>query len=462
MHMKTITAVFLAIIFTLLLISCKSEVPEPVDAGRRIIGTMAGGFSPKTNSIDSRTISGAVSTIASFGVVTGQLSAQDTVDVAADGSFSVPVDTEAEGDQVLLFADSTATDVHERYDSTGFIVLPTADGGGMSRIPVSAALVDTIDLGAISLDTASGLGFSSLDRDAQVAMFGLDFERLQAYYRFDNVLRMARNLYVNDDPASTQWIDAVTGQANHYPLYSIRNSYSSPTEVPHRVFSVDFVIKFPVDHTYADIAAGAVIIEVVPAADITLDQTSHVYGPTAPLATNDETDLGNGWMVMSSPLGSGSYSLGLSIDDSSGIPGGTWIIKKDGAEFALFDFSSLAPYDDAGHFLYFIPSVQASVETDGRVTRLDLKWYSYDMAAGVYAEVADPALLDEWIHDYGFGIGHTDSAVNIEEISRSATSVTQLENDWYFDTVPASGVQVSNIWVLYSIGSMSFSFNFNR
>ncbi len=254
--------------------------------------------------------------------------------------------------------------------------------------------------------------------------------------------------------------------SSSYSLSSIENDYSDLKVEPHRVFSVGFEVKFPADHGYADVSDGSVVIEVYPPDDITIDEATNVYGPATPLRSNSGPDLENGWTVMSSSLGSGSYSLGLSIDDSSGIPGGTWIIKKDGAEFALFDFSSLAPYDDEGHFLYFIPSVKASVETVGRMTRLDLEWYAYDEAAGGYEKVADPALLDEWIRDYGFGIGYTDNSVNpptsIEEISRSATSVTQFDNDWYFHSAPASGVQVSSIWVLYSIGSMSFGFSYNR
>lgn len=352
--MRTTTSIIFAMAMTatLLFSACPTDTPNetPTDSVRSIVGRLGTGFAPKALGVGSRSIAGAVSAIASFGVVAGQLQPQTPVGVLADGSFSVPLGEDDEGDQVLLFADGAAPGVRERFDSTGFIVLPTADGGGMARIPVSEALVDTVDLGTISLDVASNLGFSSLDRDAQAAVFGMGFDRLQAYYRFDNVLRMARNLYVNNDPASDQWVDAGSGQSSSYLLSSIKNSYSSPTAVPHRVFSVNFNIKFPADHVYADIAAGTVIVEVYPPADITIDQTSNVYGSTKPLRTNGGPDLGNGWMVMSTSIG---YSLGLSIDDSSGIPGGTWIIKKDGADFALFDFASLAPYDDEGHFLYF-------------------------------------------------------------------------------------------------------------
>jgi len=192
-----------------------------------------------------------------------------------------------------------------------------------------------------------------------------------------------------------------------------------------------------------------------------------VYGSSAPLATNDVLDLGGGWNVGGdNTLGSGSYGMGISIADASGIPGGTWVLRKNGADFALFDFTSLAPYDEEGHFLYFIPSIQASVEADGRLTRLDLRWYAYDKVTGDYALVPDLQQLDEWLHYYGFGIGHTDNTVfpptSIEEISSNTTSITDFRNQWYFDSPPSSGVAVSGVWVLYSIGSMSFSFNYNR
>ncbi len=449
------------VVFPLMVAACEPSGCN-ASSGRAIIGRFGSGFTSRSLR-EPKSIAGAVSTVASFGVVTGQLTPQEPVGVAPDGSFSVPLT--GEGDQVLLFADGASANVRERFEGSGFIVLPTADGGGMARIPVSGAAVDTVDLGAISFDAASGLGVSSLDRDAQAAAFGMGFDRLQAYYRFDNVLRMARNLYVNDDPGSSQWVDAGSGLTSSYLLSSIRNEYSSPATVPHRVFSVGFDIKFPADHGFADVSSGSVVIEVYPPAVITIDQTANTYGPALPLRSNGGPDLGNGWTVMGSALGSGSYSLGLSIDDTSGIPGGSWIVKKDGADFALFDFSSLAPYDEAGHFLYFMPSVKASVETDGRVTRLDLEWYAYDEAAGRYERVADPALLDEWIRDYGFGIGRAGgSASPIEEISRSTTSVTSFAYRWYLGAPPAGsgGVEVEKVWVLYSIGSMSFGFSYDR
>lgn len=110
--MKATTVIILvtALAVSLLYSACPTDTPDdnPTDSDRTIVGRLGTGFSPRALEDRPRSIAGAVSTIASFGVVAGQLQPQSPVGVLADGSFSVPLGEGDEGDQVLLFADGAA------------------------------------------------------------------------------------------------------------------------------------------------------------------------------------------------------------------------------------------------------------------------------------------------------------------------------------------------------------------
>ncbi|MBI9104570.1 MAG: hypothetical protein JEY99_19295 [Spirochaetales bacterium] len=449
----------------LMIISCENGAPSdqlPI-TNHKIVGTFRDGFSVDNVNFNSKSISSSISSIASFNVIASGLVPNEPEPVDVDGSFEVELEADNPTDVVLLFIDDESEDVQSRFDRAGFIVLDAGDGEGMARIPVSGSTFETIDLGSISFDEANGQGVSSLDQAAQADIFGLDFSDLQSFYRYDNVLREAHNIYVNDDPQSEQFCQAWMSQSETFGLSSIRNSYSSVTAVALRVLSVGFNVTNPSDHSYTEIQSDTVLIEVVPPDDIILNVSGSPYGPEHPLASNDSTDWGGAWTIGPNDISEGSYSIGIDLDADSGIPGGTWVIKKDGEILALFAFSSLTPFDEEGHFLYFIPSIKASVEEDGMLTRLELRWYSYDHLQGEYVELADPSIVDQWFIQFGFGVGGTiDNSGSepslIEEISQSKTEITEFENNWYFDSVPDGGVGIGGIWILYSIGNMSFSF----
>jgi hypothetical protein len=185
-------SIFLWVVF-MVFFSCNlgNSSGSNSDGNRQIIGQLSDEFLVNKNVRSTKSISSSISQIASFSVITSGLTVQEPEPIEPDGSFEMPLSDDDEADMLLLFTAGETAGVQTRFDNSGFIVLAAEDGGGMSRIPVSNAVLETIDLGSITFDENNGQGVSSLDTSEQADIFNLDFNDLRSYFRYDNVLRNA-------------------------------------------------------------------------------------------------------------------------------------------------------------------------------------------------------------------------------------------------------------------------------
>jgi hypothetical protein len=79
-------------------------------------------------------------------------------------------------------------------------------------------------------------------------------------------------------------------------------------------------------------------------------------------------------------------------------------------------------------------------------------------------ELADQSIVLEWFISLGFGVGASydiGSSSPVEESYQFKTEIDSFIFDWYFDTAPVGGYIINGVWILYSIGNMSFSFYYS-
>jgi len=84
-------------------------------------------------------------------------------------------------------------------------------------------------------------------------------------------------------------------------------------------------------------------------------------------------------------------------------PAGAWIFNIDGEDEYGYDLEFSSPYDEDFHYLYFIPSINITVdETTSLITGIQLRFYTWDTAGNEYVLLDD--ISDELPFAGGFGL----------------------------------------------------------
>lgn len=429
--------------------------------GLSVMQSVARGFTA------SRSIAGAVSGIASIPVIAGSASVgpeTEILPILADGTFSATLQPEADASWLLLLVNESSATLEEK--ASGFISLRDPSGVDLSLLPLGNATRD-LELGSVSSDT-TGIAseFSLADK---ASGFSESFASLlETAYR-DNVFKHAKNLYVNLDVDSGQWMMERT---QCYATENIAKAMNEPMQVADWDFTPGFNMRidsfYPAGHSYVSLNSGSDDIEIVPPEVITLKTNTpdppFVFSPESPLLVSVAKDLPSGnafWFSADTmhPEADGGYIL--EFDGEENLDDGFWRLNliKDGtsSELAVFDMQSIDPFtkDADKAFIYYLPSIRVSVDALYRIERIDVSWYAWDPVSREYRVVTDFTAFEALIRGYNVSIV-SDSFSGFEDVTDQLALIPVFPQ--YLENPQPGGVLVDWVRVGYTISGVVYSF----
>jgi hypothetical protein len=422
--------------------------------------------------VAARSIAGAVSGIASISVMAGSANVgpeTEILPILPDGSFSATLQPEADASWLLLLVNESYATLDEK--AAGFISFRDQSGVDLSLLPLGNAKRD-LEFGSVSAD-ASGVAseFSLADR---ASGFSESFAALlETAYR-DNVFKHAKNLYVNLDATSGQWIMERT---RCYATGTTAHAENAFMPVEQWEFTPGFNMRIdaqnPDGHDYDSIASGLDDIEIVPPEAITLKNTDPllVFSPESPLLVSVARALPSGnalWFSADTghPEPDGGYFV--EFDGEENLGNGLWRFNllKGGArsELALFDIQSADPFtaDADPAFLYYLPSMNIATDTASKILSVAVSWFAWDPLVRTYRAVMDPAAFNSLVGTYTTGLVSmkTDpDGINYNDEESSNNEALFLPaRAWYLGDVPADGTGVDWVRVNYAISGVEYFF----
>ena len=441
-----------------------------------ISGKLGTGLSVAQNGdrggVPARSIAGAVSGIASIPVIAGSANVgpeTEMLPILTDGSFSATLQPDPDASWLLLLVDEGSETLDNK--ASGFISLRDQSGVDLSLLPLGNAKRD-LEFGAISSDSSGITSEYSLADQADT--FAESFAvLLETAYR-DNLFKHAKNLYVNLDKSSGQWMMERT---RCYATSTIAQARNSFFPVGNWEFTPGFNMRIdaqkPDGHSYDSIISGIDDIEIVPPVSITLKNTDPplVFSPDSPLLVSVARTLSAGsalWFSSDTgrPEDDGGYVV--EFDGEENLGNGLWrfnLLKRGvRSELALFDIQSIDPFtiDTDGAFIYYLPSIRIETDASSRIISVAVSWFAWDPSTRAYREVVDFSAFNTLIQNYSTGIVVMKTnpyGINYND-EESADNLAQFMplRDWYLADVPIDGTKVDWVRINYAISGVEYFF----
>lgn len=445
---------------------------DPIGISGRLGSGLSAAQSLSSGEVASRSIASAVSGIASIPVIAGSASIgpdTEVLSILADGTFSATLQPEADASWLLLLVNEGAATLEEK--ASGFISFRDPSGVDLSLLPLGNAMRD-LEFGTISSDI-SGVS-SEYSLAARADTFAESFASLlETAYR-DNVFKHAKNLYVNLDTASGQWMMERT---RCYATGTTAQAVNAFMSVEQWEFTPGFNMRIdaqnPDGHDYDSIASGFDDIEIVPPEAITLKNTDPplVFSPEYPLLVSVARALPSGnalWFSADTGRLEPDGGYVVEFDGEENLGNGFWRFNllKGGArsELALFDIQSADPFtaDADQAFLYYLPSINIAIDNAGMILSVAVSWFAWDPLVRTYRAVMDPAAFNSLVGTYTTGLVSmkTDpDGINYNDEESSNNEALFLPaRAWYLGDVPAGGTKVDWLLVNYAISGVEYFF----
>jgi len=416
----------------------------------------------------ARSIAGAVSGIASIPVIAGNAGigpGTEVLPVATDGSFSITLQPGADESALLLLVNENYATLEEK--AGGFVSLADPSGVDLSLLPLGNARRD-LEFGTISSGQTGVTSEYSLSE--QALNFSETFDTLlETAYR-DNLFKHAKNMYVNLDKTSGQWIMERTSCTARSNAVKAENIYIPITDW---VFTSGFNMRIdvlePAGHNYDSLISNVDDIEIIPPSVITLKGTDpdYAFGPETPIRLSDGLSLPSDASFSFWEGDNGGYVIDFDGEEKLGDGFWRFNLIKAGlkTELALFDMQSVDPFtpDDSQAFIYYIPSIRLNTDAVSKIISIELSWSAWDPVVREYRIITDYSAFKALVSSYGTGIVRSLSdsdgnGYNDEERFSSGTLCIPTR-DWYVRNAPVTGSQVDWVSVVYTIAGVEYSFN---
>lgn len=423
--------------------------------------TFRGNFS---NSVTTHGLGSAITTIGAIEVVGGGVSIEaienmPEAPVDENENFDISVPEGEDSSYVLMTLDEGIQ---------GFVAFPATDDDSLVAFPTAGA-AGTIDAGTLSALQGDEYA-ADLDPLETADLAGLSLEDLYLLARMDDAAKTARNLYNTYDPETGEYFNVQKVTLINNSFETIRNRFSTPGTYDEITQQLNVTVFNPAQYTYQDVIDKLVDITVYPSIDIYYGSDSWgsgiLYGPENPFSTAspDPPDSLSHWFSPSDLGGAGSYTFSFSIN---GEMPPEWRFTYDDVDRATIYVDFLNLFIDSGgeeYYKYFFPSLNATTDASGLISRIETQFYLYDTGTDQYEEI-DLATLDEY---GGFSVSFnreyedppgSDEYVRENETIDGAAVITDFDIDWIFeDTTTGYAFMVVNT----VLGEMPFSFYFNR
>jgi len=293
--------------------------------------------------------------------------------VVANGAFNAKIAPLPNAEYIIVAKDPSAGVGIQQ--SQGLIQVPTgiSGSGGYAGWHLDSSSSPTLDLGTIS----PGIGglLPSVDAGKLATTLGLDQAALYEEARSDGYLREAQNGYFNQNSALTMlpfhFIKA--------RLWNAFDKWSSVDDVlGQEYYSYDVMVhwKDTTPFTIDDVSSGKVTLEFIPPADVNVIGSDSVSPAGVPIKAG--AGLLARWQS--------DYFIVV-----KGAPvKGAWIVRVDGKDDGAWDLGLNSPFDESGHFVYFVPSIKVNTVPElgtSRVTGVELRYFAWNRASQAYEEL---------------------------------------------------------------------------
>jgi len=391
--------------------------------------------------------------------------------VNTDGTFSISLDTKQ--DWLLMLMDSTAATKADQF--VGYIALNPGAGLSLMQVPATASYVSSLDLGTV---TASGDTWQS-EKTISNADFSLTQQQLLDLANNDDTFKSVKNFVINYDDASNvyytlrpdfKWIGSYSG---------IDGAFQKPDEYTYRHY------QFQLDSNTTSVTMSKICgsngqakmeVKLSPPSDVQTrsDQmpvvTYNAGNPmssanaTCATATDKFIEAGGNAFYATNRYGGVSQSYYAAL--SGVIPAGYWLYYEGDQLKGQFDVAVASPITSDNRVRGFIPSIRVNKDGAGKITSVDIKWYSWDSSANEYVELTDISILK-----YLVGSGDvyfdntTDNTRTYESVHFDPAvqkSITPSKYTWYFGTAGTQNLQVQGIGIFYNSGGTGYFFEFFR
>jgi len=220
-----------------------------------------------------------------------------------------------------------------------------------------------------------------------------------------------------------------------------------------------------------------VILDLVPPSNVTTTDARE-FGPLNSMSSANVTcsPTADGSIEAQDYTGSGFFA-GVRGEDNyisqsytaaltGTIPTGYWLYHEGEQLKGQFDVSVASPLRVDNRIKGFVPSIKVNSDGTGKVTSVDIKWYTWDDSTSQYVELTDVTVLKYLIGTGDVYFDHSlTGARRYESVHFDPavdTSIAPSEYTWYYGTAGQEDQQVQGFGIFYESGGIGYYFQFFR
>jgi hypothetical protein len=389
-----------------------------------------------------------------------------------DGTFSIGLDTSK--DWLLVLMDSTATARTDQF--VGYVALNTGTTETLLQLPVTTSTITDFDLGTITASGETGQSENSVNAED----FSLTSMQLLSLAKNDDAFKSVKNFVINYDNATGVYYTLRPDFKWTGSYTNINNAFQDPAgyAYSHYGFQLDSnTTSITMDKICGANSQAQVILDLVPPSNVTTTGARE-FGPLHPMSSANVTcstaadgfieasqdpNTGSGFFATNRYGGvSQSYAAGL----TGTIPQGYWLYHEGDQLKGQFDVSVASPLRVDNRIKGFVPSIRVNTDGTGRVTAVDVKWYTWDDSTSQYVELTDVSVLKYLIGTGDVYFDHSlTGARRYESVHFDPAvdaSIAPSEYTWYYGTAGPEDQQVQGFGIFYESGGIGYYFQFFR
>lgn len=403
------------------------------------------------------------------------------VDLASDGSFTVPVgDTGC--DWVYVLVDST---LPKKDQVIGFVGLQDIEATGASLISWPAdKQIGNVDVGTVSKSSDDGVKASGTVADAQKG-FSLSLGQLETLAKSSQLMRAYKNDFVNYDPSTHVYY---SGGPEYSWTINVADADGTWSPIPgsqhYQGYGIGIFTNDGDLHKLCK-GGGKSFALTPPSTIVRYDVGSgetETFSPTGPLtnAGLSAPDSDGNCFSTAGPIWQGGGAdrpyLAMLGGLRSSYPG-TWTVSKDGMPVAWFDFDIASPFINGDPNMPFrvpLPRFKFTTDASKVITQIDVSWSRWDTTSSSYVEATsaeDLAMIQRIIggrfniHLGGWSAPGSDKSTQDEKMASNGdadqpmkTTFSGFANTWKLVTDTNDPNYLGLFVINYTAGRSSMTF----
>ena len=318
--------------------------------------------------------------------------------VNSDGTFSLNLEKYIVDEQGINHKVSWIMLIDRSDGKVDFLSIQS-NNDSLINFPVGDFSNNNFDLGNIENIGDEGVSNISVN-DLPV---NLDVESLSNLVKFDDIVKSAVNIYINNyNKPQDEWIMNTLHVVSSGDYNKINTSYSIASNFEGYAFHIHANPNNTISKNFSYICNNTKILELYPSG--TISAGGQAYDSNNPLKSNgsqiqNRTDGGqecrsgnfyirkdsNGDTTINFITGDNKTQLANTIP----IPQGYFELKLDNQVIGKFEYSYSLPLTTDGKLKLPIPSIKLDLDNNNRVLGIYVKWYFYNEDTKNYEEITN-------------------------------------------------------------------------